>query len=114
MTRIRAVFLAHALDCANFIAEALAGCNEQRFHEDRMLRDAILRNLEVIGQACKDYGIESLEQHQPNIRWRRIAGFRNQLAHEYLGLDNELIWTIVCEQINPLRQALTEILDAIE
>jgi len=113
MTRTTAVFLAHALDCANFIAEKIDGCNEQQFHKDRLLRDAILRNLEVIGQACKDYGIDTLEQIRPNIRWRRIAGFRNQLAHEYLGLDNELIWAIVCEQINPLRQALSEILDTI-
>ena len=111
MTRMQSVFLEHALDCANFIAEEIAERNGQQFHEDRLLRDAILRNLEVIGQACKDYGIEALEQARPNIRWRRIAGFRNQLAHEYLGLDNELIWTIVCEQIDPLRQALTDILD---
>ena len=114
MTRTPFVFLAYALDCANFIAEQTAGCDEQQFHEDRLLRDAILRNLELIGQACKDYGIETLEQIRPEIRWRRIAGFRNQLAHEYLGLDNELIWAIVSQQINPLRQALTEILDAIQ
>jgi uncharacterized protein with HEPN domain len=114
MTRTPSVLLAHALDCANFIAEETAGCNEQQFQEDRLLRDAMLRNLEVIGQACKDYGIDTLEQVRPDIRWRRIAGFRNQLAHEYLGLDNELIWTIVSEQINPLRQALTEILDLIK
>lgn len=114
MTRASSVFLAHALDCANFIAEEIARRNEQQFHEDRLLRDAILRNLEVIGQACKDYGIDALEQARPNIRWRRIAGFRNQLAHEYLGLDNELIWAIVSEQINPLRQALSEILELIK
>lgn len=111
MTRVPSVFLAHALDCANFIAEEIAGCDEQQFQEDRLLRDAILRNLEVIGQACKDYGIDALEKIRPDIRWRRIAGFRNQLAHEYLGLDNELIWAIVSVQIDPLRQALTEILD---
>ena len=79
---------------------------------DRLLRDAVLRNLEVIGQACKDYGIERLEATHPQIRWRRIAGFRNQLAHEYMGLDLDLVWDIVSRQLKPLQAALKEHLES--
>lgn len=112
MTSVRPAFLLHALDCADFVAAQLATCDKAHFMENRLLRDAILRNLEVIGQACKDYGIEHLEATHPHIRWRRIAGFRNQLAHAYLGLDFELVWGILSEQLTPLRLAITEHLDA--
>jgi uncharacterized protein with HEPN domain len=112
MTHERSAFLAHALDCADFVIEQLAACDKQRFFEDRLLRDAVLRNLEVIGQCCKDYGIEILESTHPELRWRRVGDFRNQLAHEYLGLDNELIWNIVCQQLRPLRQAIAEQLES--
>lgn len=108
MTRDRLIFLTHALDCADFIATQLSEIDREQFLNNRLVRDAILRNLEVIGQACKDYGLEQLEQTHPAIRWKRIAGFRNQLAHEYLGLDLELVWTIISVQIQPLHRALTE------
>jgi len=104
----RRVFLMHALDCIDFIAEQLPSLDKSGFLENRIVRDAILRNLEIIGQSLKDYGIEPLESTHPGIRWRQIAGFRNQLAHEYLGLDHELIWGILIGYLHPLRQALSE------
>ncbi|MBN8463265.1 MAG: DUF86 domain-containing protein [Dechloromonas sp.] len=82
------------------------------FLENRVIRDALLRNLEIVGQSFKDYGIETLERMHPAIRWRQIAGFRNQLAHEYLGLDHELIWAILSQHLQPLRQAVAEHLEA--
>jgi uncharacterized protein with HEPN domain len=111
MTAERSVFLRHALDCIDFVVDELAQIDGQQFLQNRMLRDAVLRNLEVIGQACKDYGIAELEHSHPDIRWRRVAGFRNQLAHEYLGLDIELVWNIVREQLPSLRRAIAEHLD---
>lgn len=112
MTAERSIFLVHALDCADFVATQLTSSDKQHFMGNRLLQDAILRNLEIIGQACKDYGIERLESTHPQIRWRRIAGFRNQLAHEYLGLDLELVWGILSEQLAPLRLAINEHLDS--
>ena len=113
MTHVRSVFLTHAVDCIDFIQNQLHSIERQEFLDDRLLRDAVLRNLEIIGQACKDYGIDHLANTHPHIRWHRIAGFRNQLAHEYLGLDLDLVWTILQEQPQPLRQALTEHIDAL-
>jgi uncharacterized protein with HEPN domain len=111
MTPDRRIFLIHALDCIDFIAEQLPSLDKQSFLENRLARDALLRNLEIIGQSFKDYGIEQLEGSHPAIRWRQIAGFRNQLAHEYLGLDHELIWGILNQHLQPLRQALSEHLE---
>ena len=113
MTVDRRIFLMHALDCIDFIAEQLQSLEKQDFLENRIVRDALLRNLEVIGQSFKDYGIELLESTHPAIRWRQIAGFRNQLAHEYLGLDHELIWGILNQHLHPLRYALSEHIEAL-
>lgn len=112
MSHARSVFLTHALDCIDFIQRELHSVDQQGFQDNRLLRDAVLRNLEIIGQCCKDYGIEHLAATHPDIRWQRIAGIRNQLAHEYLGLDLELVWNILQLQLQPLRQALIEHLES--
>jgi uncharacterized protein with HEPN domain len=112
MTQDPLVFLVHALDCIDFIEEQLLSVGKHDFLENRVIRDALLRNLEIVGQSFKDYGIETLERTHPAIRWRQIAGFRNQLAHEYLGLDHELIWGILSQHLRPLRQAVTEHMEA--
>ena len=112
MTQDPLVFLVHALDCIDFIQEQLLSVGKHDFLENRVRRDALLRNLEIVGQSFKDYGIETLERMHPAIRWRQIAGFRNQLAHEYLGLDHELIWAILSQHLQPLRQAVAEHLEA--
>ncbi|MDP2880178.1 MAG: DUF86 domain-containing protein [Azonexus sp.] len=112
MTTDRRIFLIHALDCIDFITEQLLSLDKRDFLENRIIRNALLRNLEVVGQSFKDYGIEPLESTHPAIRWRQIAGFRNQHAHEYLGLDHQLIWGILNQHLRPLRQALSEHLEA--
>lgn len=111
MTTDRRILLLHTLDCVDFIAEQLTSLDKPTFLGNRIIRDALLRNLEIIGQCFKDYGTEKLEITHPTIRWRQIAGFRNQLAHEYLGLDHELIWGILSHHLSPLRQALSEHLE---
>ena len=112
MTQDPLIFLVHALDCIDFIEEQLLSVGKHDFLENRVIRDALLRNLEIVGQSFKDYGIETLERTHPAIRWRQIAGFRNQLVHEYLGLDHELIWGILSQYLQPLRQAVSEHLEA--
>lgn len=102
-----AVLLIHALECIDRIGEYAQGKREN-FISDPKTRDAILRNLEIIGQCLKDHGIESLANSRPDIRWRQIANFRNILAHEYMALDLDLIWEIVATHLPALRAAIIE------
>jgi len=78
--------------------------------EDRKTQDAVIRNLEIIGQALKDFGVEQLLTVQPTIPWREIAGMRNVLAHEYLGVDAVMVWETVQINLEPLRQALEKMM----
>lgn len=101
----RSVYLATALECIDRIAEYTAGMTKDAFLADRKTQDAVVRNLEIIGQALKDFGVDSLTEQMPHMSWSQIAGMRNVLAHEYLGVDMALIWEAINVQLDELRQA---------
>jgi uncharacterized protein with HEPN domain len=102
----KAVYVTTALECIKLINEYTAGYTLDSFLEDRKTQDAVIRNLEVIGQALKDYGIDSLNTKKPHMSWVQIAGMRNILAHEYLGVDVVMVWDTVQQHLGALQQAL--------
>lgn len=106
-------YLAHAIDCIDRATEYTAS-GPDSFLDSGKTRDAVLRNLEILGQCLKDAGIDPLEAAYPEIRWRRIADFRNVLAHEYMGIDDLLVWSIIANQLPPVRAALSEYLSEIQ
>jgi uncharacterized protein with HEPN domain len=107
----RFVFIAAALESIGLIQSYVAGYDLTLFLEDRRTQDAVVRNLEIIGQALKDFGVEILLEQQPNMPWRQIAGMRNVLAHEYLGVDIVMVWETVQAHLNELQDALEKILE---
>ncbi|RLB65925.1 MAG: hypothetical protein DRH08_07265 [Deltaproteobacteria bacterium] len=90
----------------DLIVDYTSGFTLDSFLADRKTQDAVVRNLEVIGQALKDFGIEVLIEEMPDKPWAQIAGMRNVLAHEYLGVDMVMIWDTVQLHLNDLRQTL--------
>ena len=76
---------------------------------DHKTQDAVIRNLEIIGQSVKDLGTQELADKRADIPWSRIAGTRNVLAHQYLGVDMELVWKIVEHDLPSLKDAILEI-----
>jgi len=74
-----------------------------------MAQDAVVRNFEVIGEAVKRIP-ESMKEERPDIPWRRIAGLRDVLIHQYLRVDLEAVWAIVRDDLPEFKQAVAEIL----
>jgi uncharacterized protein with HEPN domain len=109
MNRDRTVFLRHMLICIDRIADYT---REGRavFMSDSKTQDAVVRNLEVLGQATKDFGTEELRARDPSIPWSRIAALRNVLAHQYLGVDVTLVWNIVERELVGLRSVIEGVL----
>lgn len=105
----RQVFLKHLADCLARVREYTAE-GQEAFARDRKTQDAVIRNLEIMGQIVKDLGPESLAAQQPEIPWARIAGARNILAHQYLGVDLSLVWNIVERDLDALESAVRELL----
>jgi uncharacterized protein with HEPN domain len=85
------------------------GLDLDMFVADSLTYDATLRNIELIGEAATHIPSEVREAH-PEIQWRQIIGTRNRVAHVYLGLDDDVIWDIICTDIPGLLPALRNLL----
>ena len=79
------------------------------FLTSTLQQDAVLRNLEVIGEAVKQLAPEVRAQ-APNTPWRRIAGLRDVLIHQYFGVDLEAVWLVVENEVPVLRAIVLELL----
>ena len=86
------------------------GMDQDAFIADGRTYDATLRNLELIGEAATHIPIEVREAY-PEIPWRAIVGARNRLAHAYLGIRDDVIWTIIQDAVPKLLPALRNLLD---
>ena len=96
-------------DVIEAIAKMHAGLSLQQFSEDERAVDAVVRNLEVIGEAVKKIP-EDVRQKHTGIDWRKIAGLRDILIHEYFGIDVEIIWDIVQNKLPSLEASIRSML----
>lgn len=105
--------IGHMLEAIDAIRTYAGGKVFNVYTSDPMLRDAIERNIERLSEASRRIP-DALKGRVPEIPWRSIAGIGNVLRHDYDGVDNEIIWNLVREDLVPLRQALTSLLREIE
>jgi len=77
----------------------------EQFEANPLVRDAVLRNLELLGEAAKQIPDNVRDRH-PAVPWRRIAGLRDVLAHAYFGLEEDTIWQIVSSSVPALADQL--------
>lgn len=96
------VYLHHIRDAIARI-EQYTTQGRQAFFEDLMVQDAVIRNLEVIGEAVRSLPPE-LKCRHPQIPWRSITALRNVLIHEYFGVDLEIVWRVVQRRIPTLKR----------
>jgi len=92
-------------DCICWIKEYVQE-GKEAFFQDHKTQDAVIRNFEIIGQAVKDLGVDSLNSSHPETPWPQMAATRNFLAHQYLGVDLKLIWNIVEQHLPQLEQQI--------
>ena len=83
-------------------------CSSDLFAADELVTDAVLRNLELLGEAAKQIP-DAVRDRHPAVPWRRIAGLRDVLAHAYFGLEDETIWQIVSSSVPALADQLNAV-----
>jgi len=101
MSRNESLYLGDIQESCEKILRFTKGMTYKEFIHDDLHFDAVLRNLEVIGEAVKNISEETRITY-PNVKWRKIAGFRDIVAHEYFGVNEETVWDIVRNQIPDL------------
>jgi uncharacterized protein with HEPN domain len=102
------VYVAHIRDAVERILKYTSE-GKSAFDQDEKTQDAVVRNLEIIGEAAKNVSDE-LRSNQPDIPWRRLAGMRDKLIHEYFGVNLAIVWQVVDQEIPKLRAQVSEIL----
>lgn len=78
------------------------------FLSDTRTQDAVIRNLEIIGEAAKKLSVDLRDRH-PNIPWKKMAGTRDRLIHDYIGVDIEIVWQIVIAELSDLALQIAKI-----
>ncbi len=101
------LYVIHIGECLARIAQYVAGGRETFVHST-LIQDAVLRNLQTIGQSVGRLS-ETLREAHPEIDWRSIIGLRNVLVHDYLGINLERIWDII-ERDVPVLQHTVEVI----
>jgi uncharacterized protein with HEPN domain len=109
MRRDYKVFLQDVLDAIANVAEFVGAMTLDEFKSDKKTLHAVVRNLEVIGEAVKGVPSEVRQRH-PRVPWQRIAGLRDILIHHYFEIDVDIVWDIVQTKLPELRQLLQTIL----
>ena len=99
------VYVEHMLESINRIAE-YANDEKSKFYKSTLIQDAVVRNLQVLAESSQRLSDEFKSRHA-DVPWREISGFRNILVHDYLGLDLDAVWSVVEQDLPPLRTALT-------
>jgi uncharacterized protein with HEPN domain len=98
MSRRETLYLGDIQESCEKVLRFTKGMTYKDFVNDDLHFDAVLRNLEIIGEAVKNISDETRQKH-PEIKWRKIAGFRDIVAHEYFGVNEETVWDIVEKEI---------------
>lgn len=106
-------FLMHILDAIAAIQEYLAGATILGFRQSRLLQAAVVRELEIIGEAAKNLS-EHTRQACSDVEWGEIIGLRNRLTHAYFQVDVDLVWEIAHTDVPALDRKIREMVSQLE
>jgi uncharacterized protein with HEPN domain len=98
------VYVDHVLDCIRRINEYCRG-GETAFRESELIQDGVMRNLQTMAESTQRMSDHVRALH-PEVDWRAIAGFRNVLVHDYLGINLDRVWEIVSVHLPLLRSQM--------
>ena len=106
------IYLRHILGAISDIETFMEGVSKEEFFENKEKQYAVLRALEIIGEATKNLSKE-LKENYPKIPWKDIAGMRDKLIHKYFGVDLELVWETIKRDLPQFKDQISGVLKEI-
>jgi uncharacterized protein with HEPN domain len=110
MTKDIKIFLKHIVESINIINKTLNNVSEEDYFRNIVLQDAVIRRMEVIGEAVKYLNKDFIEKHD-NVEFSLIAKMRDKLIHQYFGVDLKLVWDTVKYDLPKLKKDIKKIID---
>ena len=107
------LYLYDIIECCDRVAEYINGVREEDYQVNPMLRDALVRNIEVVGEAVKNLSQEITDAH-PNIAWSQIARMRDKIAHHYFRINLDVVWKTATDDLPALRPQIAVIYENLE
>lgn len=102
------VFIEHILQSIKDIEDFSMNLSKEDFFKNKLKQNAIIRSIEIIGEASKNIPL-TLKKDYPEIPWKDITGMRDKLMHHYFGVDLELVWKSIKEDIPFLKEQILKI-----
>ena len=100
------LYLDDILEATKRIEKYTKGFTLEKLKKDNLTIDGVVRNLEIIGEAVKNIPADIKDKY-PDIEWKKIAGLRDILAHEYFGIDLEILWDIIENKLPDLKKEIS-------
>ena len=110
--RDETVYVRHMLDAIERIEQYISGVDEDGFFSDSMLQDAVVRQLEILGEAAGRVSKETCGR-APEIPWAQVTGTRHRLIHDYFEVDTELVWGVATVDLVSLKPKLEALLERL-
>lgn len=102
--------LMHILDEVRYVLKVTASINQDTLISDETLKRAVVRSLEIIGEASKKIDPDFKLLH-PHINWKGMTGTRDKLIHDYFGVNYTIVWDIIINELPPLNEYLEELVN---
>ncbi|GGC21792.1 DUF86 domain-containing protein [Parapedobacter defluvii] len=102
-------YLRHMLDECSYLIAAKSNLSYTEFIDDETLKRAAVRSIEIIGEAAKKISAEFRVQY-PEINWKNMAGMRDKLIHDYMGINYRIVWDVIANKIPELHDQVEQII----
>ena len=101
-------YIDHILQAIAKVNRYTENLTREEFENDELIQDAVIRNIEIIGEATKNLS-EKFRGIHSKIPWRAMSGMRDKLIHDYVGIDFDVVWQTIKEDLTVLKDALKDI-----
>ena len=102
------IFIKHILESINAIVEFSKGMSKKELIENRLKQSAIVREIEIIGEAVKNISNDFRDKYS-EVEWKKIAGTRDRVIHHYFKIDFDIVWNIITYDIPKLKKQIEKI-----